>query len=129
MGDPMVLLLEAVDKKGQAAVARELGYSPSAVNQILKGTYGGRTDQIMRAVSDAYDTDTVMCPVMGEITVTRCAAERKKPFSASSPQRAQLWKACRECRIARGQRPEVRSQKSEISKKRVTEAETETEGL
>jgi len=96
--DPMALLKQAVAGKGQAAVARELGYSPSAVNQVLKGTYGGRLDQIMRAVTDAYDPATVMCPVLGEIPISRCAAERKKPFSVSSPQRAWLWKACRECK-------------------------------
>lgn len=93
----MELLEKAVRARGQAAVARALGYSPSAINQVLKGTYGGSLDNLMARVAETYGDSTVHCPVMGEIPLRRCAEERRKPFAASSPQRAKLYMACRQC--------------------------------
>ncbi|MFH1984149.1 MAG: helix-turn-helix transcriptional regulator [Pseudomonadota bacterium] len=95
--DASNLLREIVCIHGQAAVARALGYSPSAVNQALKGTYGAGLENILQAVVDAYGRGSVACPVMGEIPIRRCAEERKKPFAASSPQRARLFMACQQC--------------------------------
>ena len=97
MTDSMVLLRKAVEESGQAAVARRLNYSPSAINQALKGTYGGSLDNLLQRVAETYGDGTVHCPVMGEIPLRRCAEERQKPFSATSPQRAKLYLACRDC--------------------------------
>jgi len=97
MNDPMILLRQAVASEGQAAVARQLGYSPSAVNQALKGTYRGSLDNLLQRVAETYGNGTVDCPVMGEISLKRCALERRKPFSVSSPQRVKLYVACRRC--------------------------------
>ncbi len=97
MTDAMGLLKKAVNANGQAAVARMLGYSPSAINQVLKGTYGGSVDNLMQTVAETFGNGTVHCPVMGEIPLRRCAQERKKPFSATSPQRAKLYMACSKC--------------------------------
>lgn len=99
--DNMELLKEAVEAHGQSTVARQIGYSPSAVNQVLKGKYKGSVDGIMQRVAEVYGTGTVLCPVLGEILLSRCAEERKKPFAPSSPVRAQLWQACRTCRHRR----------------------------
>ncbi len=95
--DRMELLTKAVAEYGQAAVARKLKYSASAVNQILKGKYAGNTDKLLQKVAEVYGADTVQCPVMGEIALSKCADERRKPFAPSSPQRAKLWRACKEC--------------------------------
>lgn len=100
-GDKTELLIQITNSLGQAAVARELGYSPSAINQALKGTYGGRLDNLLQKVAEVYGDDSVNCPVMGEISLRRCASERRKPFSASSPQRTRLWQACKQCDIHR----------------------------
>ncbi len=97
----MALLKGAVSDKGQAAVARELDYSPSAVSQALRGIYGGSLDNFMERVAETYGNGTIICPVMGEIGLRRCAEERKKPFGATSPQRVKLWRACRECEARR----------------------------
>ena len=97
MTDNMALLRKAVAADGQAAVARRIGYSPSAVNQALKGSYGGSLDNLLARVAEVFGSDTVCCPVMGEISLRRCAEERRKPFAATSPLRARLFRACREC--------------------------------
>ena len=97
--DHMDLLKQAVTQYGQSTVARALGYSVSAVNQILRGKYKGGLTNVLKRVNEVYGTGTIECPVMGTITIQRCAAERKKPFAITSPQRVRLFKACRACRV------------------------------
>ena len=97
--DHMTLFKQAVDRHGQTAVARALGYSVSAVNQVLHDKYKGSLTNVLNRVNEVYGTATVQCPVMGTITIQRCAAERKKPFAMTSPQRVLLYKACRTCRL------------------------------
>jgi hypothetical protein len=91
------LLKKAVAAHGQSAVARAIGYSCSAVNQAVHGKYRGSLQKLLQRVAEVYGTGTVACPVMGEISIQRCAAERKKPFAATSPQRVRLYHACRRC--------------------------------
>jgi len=95
------LLLRAVDREGQAAVARATGYSASAISQAVRGSYGGRLERLLYRVAEVYGDGTVRCPVMGEIPLRRCAEEQRKPAAASSPQRLRLSRACRECRHRR----------------------------
>lgn len=95
--DSMALLREAVTGSSQAAVARELGYSPSAINQALKGRYGGSLDTLLERVREIYGSGNVKCPVMGEITLRRCGEERRKHFGVTNPQRVRLYQACQTC--------------------------------
>lgn len=95
--ESMALLRQKVDEIGQAALARRVGYSPSAINQAVKGTYGGSLDNLLQRVEETFGSATVMCPVMGEISIQRCADERRKAFGATSPQRARLYLACKSC--------------------------------
>lgn len=97
--EPIQLLENAVEARGQSAVAREIGYSASAVCQALRGTYGGSLANLLRRVAETYGTGTVSCPVLGEIPIRRCARERRinRNFGASSPQRVRLWRACSSC--------------------------------
>ena len=97
--DHMTLLRKAVAQYGQATVARALGYSVSAVNQVLRGKYKGGLGNVLARVNEVYGTGTIKCPVMGTITIQRCAAERRKPFAITSPQRVRLFKACRTCMV------------------------------
>jgi len=98
--DRMSLLLRTIEEKGQAATARALGVSASALSQIRKGTYGADISWVLMKVSEIFGSETVNCPVMGEIPLRRCAAERRKPCTASSPQRVRLWRACQKCEEA-----------------------------
>ncbi|OPY07231.1 MAG: hypothetical protein A4E68_01913 [Syntrophaceae bacterium PtaB.Bin095] len=104
--DRMALLLKTMEEKGQAATARALGVSASALSQIKKGTYGADMTRILQRVGEVFGSETVNCPVMGIIPLRRCAQERRKPCAATSPQRVRLWRACRECNPARGERSE-----------------------
>jgi len=92
--DRMKLLIKMVGIYGQAAVARRIGYSPSAVCQMLKGEYKADKRAILRRVEEEFGDTTVDCPVHGDISLKFCAEEKKKGFSTS---RADIWLACRDC--------------------------------
>lgn len=100
--DAAALLKRAVDANGQSAVAQAIGYSASAVCQALAGKYGGSLDNMLQRVAEVYGNGTVRCPVMGDVLLSRCAEERRKPFCASNPQRVRLWRACQGCVAYRG---------------------------
>jgi len=92
------MLQRAVDEAGsQSAVARRIGYSAAAVSQVLSGKYGGDMTTMLARVEEVYGSRTVRCPVLGEIVLSRCAAERHTLFSASSPVRVRLFSACKRC--------------------------------
>ncbi len=91
------LLKKAVQSSNQAIVARKLGYSASALNQVLRGKYQGNTDRMAAKVLEIYGNEKVDCPVLGEIALGRCALERQMEFSTASPTRVELWDACQNC--------------------------------
>lgn len=83
----------------QAAVARRIGYSPSVVNQVIRGSYKGDLTRVEEAVRGAFISECVICPVLGEIGRDVCLAHQRRGFEATSLVRAQLYHACRKpCR-------------------------------
>ena len=95
--DLMRLLAQHVHEKGQAQVARELGYSSSTISQVMNGKYPGNLDNLLERVKEVYGAETVHCPILGEIPLAKCAEHRRRPFAATNPMRVQLYRACREC--------------------------------
>jgi transcriptional regulator with XRE-family HTH domain len=95
--DRLDLLRRVVDEHGQAEVARRIGRSTAAVNQVLHGKYNGNPERILELIAAEFGSETVQCPVMGEIALARCTEERNKPFRATNPQRRRLYLACRDC--------------------------------
>lgn len=93
----MGLLRDAVAATSQAEVARRIGRSAAAINQVLKGSYAGNPDMILELIGAEYGGDEVDCPVMGRIALTHCIENRQIAFSATNHQRVRLWKACRVC--------------------------------
>ena len=91
------VLKTETDKSSQAAVARVLGYSPAAINQVIKGTYKGDSSRIEQTVRATFMHETVLCPVLSEIPKKKCFEEQAKPFAATNRQRVELFKACRNC--------------------------------
>ena len=79
----------------QGAVARAIGYSPTVVSQVLNGRYPGDLGAVEAAVRGAFFGATVECPVLGELPENRCLEEQRRRLLTSSPQRVQLYRACR----------------------------------
>jgi len=101
--DELLPLFKAkCEEVGQARVARAIGKSPSAVNQLYHDTYRANDPSgLLRGFEEEFCGSTVQCPEMGEIPVKRCSEERSTPFSASSPRRIRLHNACKECEVKR----------------------------
>jgi transcriptional regulator with XRE-family HTH domain len=96
--EQMDLLKAKCTETSQAAVARRLGMSASTINQVLKGTYPGNpTEKILLQVEEIFGQTTIDCPVVGEITLGKCAEHRRRPFAATNPMRVQLYRACQTC--------------------------------
>ncbi|MBF0273455.1 MAG: hypothetical protein HQL98_15510 [Magnetococcales bacterium] len=68
-----VLALAAeCDRSSQVQAARRIGYSPSAVNCVLKKAYQGATHRIQQVVEDRLMQAEVACPFFGQLLRTRC---------------------------------------------------------
>ncbi len=94
--DRMDLLKQAVAASSQAEVARRIGRSASAINQVLKGSYPN-PEAILELVAAEYGGDTVDCPVMGQVPLAQCLEERGRPFRATNHQAVKLFQACTKC--------------------------------
>ena len=68
-----ILDYQAKSGKSQAEVAKELGYSPTAISRFKSGTYDGDHDSIVKAVEQLL-----------KITAKREAAPKKPPYQATS---------------------------------------------
>ena len=96
--DRMTLLREAVDRQGsQSKVGRMIGYSATAISQAMSNTYGGSLDTLLTRVEEVFGTRIVACPVLGEINLPRCVAERRTLFSTANPHRVRMYRACKAC--------------------------------
>lgn len=95
--DARKLLTQKVNELGQAEVGRRLSVSAAAICQLMSGKYQAAPDNILKRVIEVFGGLFVDCPVLGEIPLSRCADERKKPFAAVNHQAVALWKACQNC--------------------------------
>ncbi|HBR96792.1 MAG TPA: transcriptional regulator [Gammaproteobacteria bacterium] len=90
-------LREACDRTSQAAVGRQIGYSATVVNQVLKGKYTGDLARVESAINGALLGVTLDCPVLGDLNLHKCLEIQMQPFAATNPLRVKLFKACKRC--------------------------------
>lgn len=90
-------LASEVEKTSQSKTASKCSISPTAVNQVLKGTYKGNIANVQEKVEGALLENSVTCPVLDIITTDVCAQHRNKKFSPNNPMRVQLYRACQTC--------------------------------
>lgn len=94
--DWIMILAEACDRESQSAVARKIGYSGSAVSQVLSNSYQkGDIARFEQAVRGALMAATVRCPVMGELARNVCLSWQRKPFATTNAHRVRMHQACR----------------------------------
>ncbi|SDA39439.1 hypothetical protein [Mesorhizobium qingshengii] len=90
-------LAQLADSNDLGVAGARIGYSRSAVSQIISGKYPGDLGRVEQMVRGALMALTVECPVLGEIGRDQCLTEQKEPFRATSRHRAQLFHACKTC--------------------------------
>ncbi|MBA5777444.1 transcriptional regulator [Stappia sp. F7233] len=92
----IIVLAEACNRESQAAVARKVGYSASAVSQVLSNSYhNGDIARFEQASRGALMSETVTCPVMGEMARNVCLSWQRKPFATTNAHRVRMHQACR----------------------------------
>ncbi len=96
------ILRQQAEGKTQAEIARELGYSPAVVSQVLGGRYQGSLDNVAARVASMYGVGgQVQCPELGVIAPGRCADSYERAhrpgIRPGNPQTARLAKRCRGC--------------------------------
>lgn len=89
-------LAAVCEKTSQAAAARKLGISTASISLLLRGNYKAETSSLEAKVRAGLMAETRGCPVLGEISLTRCMKEQAAPYFPS-PIRSDLYRACRTC--------------------------------
>jgi len=106
--DWIVALAESCDRSSQSATARLIGLSVTTVNEVLANKYNADPKRVAATVIGKLMGSTVSCPVLGDdLPRDRCVQLQKQAFSATNPQRVQLWKACPGCANYRGARKAI----------------------
>jgi transcriptional regulator with XRE-family HTH domain len=96
--DWALALAQAADSgMSRRRLADLIGYSATAISQVLSGKYRGNKEKLAAAVRAALMHESVQCPVLGEISGEQCLSEQRKPLAATSGMRVRLWRACRGC--------------------------------
>lgn len=93
--DWILALAEACATRTQAEVARQIGYSASAVSATLANTYAGDLAEIAERVRGAFLGSEVACPRKGRMRRDVCMAWQAKPFAQTSSDRVAMFHACR----------------------------------
>lgn len=93
--DWVLALAEYTDQHRLKGAAAKIGYSTTAVSNVLNNKYAlGDVARVEQAVRGALLGLTVECPVLGELSRTICLQWQAKPRAATSSLRAQMYRAC-----------------------------------
>ncbi|MGR6871215.1 hypothetical protein ACU6U9_02650 [Pseudomonas sp. HK3] len=82
----------------QHKIAKILGYSPSVINQVLKGIYRGDIKKVEQKVRGAFLGETVGCPILGELERNKCIEHQNAKYSSVNRLAVQLYRKCPSCR-------------------------------
>ena len=93
--DWVLALAEACAADTQAAVAKRLDYSASAISATLANAYRGDVGEISERVRGAFMSAVVECPRKGTMNRNTCLRWQDKPFAATSADRVAMFHACR----------------------------------
>ena len=93
--DWVMALAIACDKSTQNRVAGRIGYSAAVVSNVLKAKYSGDLKAVEGAVKGALMNETVVCPVVGDLSRQACGEHQRRPGAPHNPPRIQFFKACR----------------------------------
>jgi len=95
--DWIVVLRLACTERSQKTIARDIGYSATVVNQVLKGIYPGDMGAVEQAVKGALMDSIVACPVLGEMRMDACLQQQRSKFSPINHTQVQLFRSCQGC--------------------------------
>lgn len=97
MPDWVLVLAEAATAKSATDVARRLDYSTAVVSSVCRNRYAGDLSRVEAKVRGVLMSETVDCPVLGDINRGTCIDEQAKKFFGTSAVRTRLYRACPAC--------------------------------
>ncbi|RRD90112.1 XRE family transcriptional regulator [Conchiformibius steedae] len=90
------ILKARVDESSRSAVARDLGYSTTAISLIMNGKYAGSTDKVSERVLEVYTR--IACPYTGaEMPLMACMETANGKAPTHNPMKMAHWRACQNC--------------------------------
>ncbi len=92
--DWVVVLAQECDRTSQGAAAARLGYSGTAISQILNAKYNAELTAVERAVRAVFMAVSVECPVFGRMPSSQCLENQK---SERTGRNAHVLAACESC--------------------------------
>ncbi len=95
--DRMQLLRAKVAESSQSKVAKALGYKPATISLILSDNYPGSPVTVLQKVAEVYGSETVPCPLHGELSLGACADHRRRARPGGNHERVQQYRACKAC--------------------------------
>ncbi len=95
MPEEVEALARTADRLTGAKAARLIGYSSGVVSTIITNNYKGDVDRVKAAIRGALMSETVSCPVLGEIGTDYCLQQQKMGNTGASAIRAMVYRACR----------------------------------
>lgn len=110
------LLRQQCERLSQTAIARELGVSTAAINQVLRGggLYGsGQASTALIAERVTHTFGRYVCPYLTEeaggaevwISAEQCRFYAHRPAPVGQPIAMRHWQACRQCPHAAASAP------------------------
>lgn len=95
--DWVIWLAEYADRLGLRGAERQVGYAVSTLSQVISNTYPGRLDSVEKRVRAAIASETVTCPILGEIKRGTCTdwQDKARQLRTTSSQRVRMFHACK----------------------------------
>lgn len=92
-----VLVAEIKRFGSQVRVAEELRVTGPVVSMLLKDKYPGSVEVMEQRIRGQFMSETVRCPVMGDLSKRSCLDNQALPMAFTNPVRAALGRACKSC--------------------------------
>lgn len=103
--DWIAALRAEADRTSRSAAAKQIGYSPAVVTQILNGKYAGNVERVEQAVRGALMGGMVACPELGQVAGDVCLRHQRnaRNFSGANSFRVRMMRACKGCARFKGE--------------------------
>lgn len=107
--DWIAALAQACDRTSQNRVAKDLGRSAAMISQVLTGKYPADLTDFRELVRGKLMSETVDCPILGDLPKDACLDWRKKSrsFDNVNSRRVQMYRACNRCPLNRKEPTDV----------------------
>lgn len=95
--DWLIELATLADREGLGGAEKVIGYSRSAISNVINGKYPGDVGRIEQMVRGVLLAETVNCPVLGSMARNVCLDWQKRPYTDASALHIRMHRSCKVC--------------------------------